>query len=388
MKHQPNKIEQEKIDRLLEEFEFDFEPIRLTETMLAKSIMDASLPIRVLLARMGEVDYAAMEQGRASGMELTLDLASERGLEKRSVSFYRPETKSGDPRFWISRLGDAASAGGMLLACRQESVLFFIALDANLGALTSALGRLLPRREGSLRDMNRALAEFEQRFRDVRERGWIPTMRAGDTGIGFTFESLLGVRANSAQKPDFHGFELKCYRAGRGSGSRVSLFSKTPEWGSTPRGRGILARAGRLYEDTGRLRLYCTIDTRANTFELALSPNDASARVDVLHRSNPLVHYSFAVLEKKLRSKHARSIFISARTRGSGQDEEFCFDSAHLCTDLSFGSFLQLILADVVTLDFTLSVRENGSTRDHGYLWRIPATDIPQLFNYRRQIGA
>jgi len=388
MKHKPNEIEQNKIERLLEEFEFDFEPIRLTSTMLAKSIIDAGLPLRVLFARVGEVDYSVMEQGRANGLELVLNLVSERGIEQRTVSFYRPETKAGDPRFWISRLGDAASAGGLVLACRHETALFFIALDADVTVLASALGRVLPRREGSLRDASRALVEFEQRFRDVRERGWIPTMRPGDTGIGFTFESLLGIRANSAQEPDFHGFELKCYRAGRGAGSRVSLFSKTPEWGSTPKGRGLLERAGRLYEDTGRLRLYCTIDTRANSFDLALSPNDPSARVDVLHRNQPLVHYSFAVLNGKLRSKHARSIFISARTRGSGQNEEFCFDNAHLCSDLSFGSFLQLILDDVITLDFTLSTRDNGSIRDHGYLWRIPANDLPLLFNYRKQLGA
>ncbi len=59
--------------------------------------------------------------------------------------------------------------------------------------------------------------------------GFIRTMRTGDTGIGYTCESLLGIQANNATTPDFKGIEIKTKRDNRQS-NRTTLFSKTPDW--------------------------------------------------------------------------------------------------------------------------------------------------------------
>jgi hypothetical protein len=387
MDHSPTHDEQQAIDALLERFSFEFVPIRLTATMLTKSIIDAGLPVRSLLARQGEVDYTAMEQGRARGMELNLPVAGPRGLEHRTVSFYRPETKSGDPRLWVSRLGDSSSAGELLLACRSENGLFFVCLGSDIQQLVAALARLMPPREDDLSKVGPVLAQFQRELDRIRALGWVPTMRKGDTGIGFTFESLLGIRANSARKPDYFGIELKCHRGGRGSGSKVSLFAKTPSWGAIRKGRGLLELAGKVYEDTGRLRLYCTLNTAPNSFELALLPTEQGRRIELMHRGIPTVYYPFASLEKSLRSKHKNSIFVTAETRGNGATEEFRFTTARFCSDPSFGTFLQAILDDAVTLDLTLSVLASGRTRDHGYLWRTPQSHVPKLFAYQRELA-
>ena len=55
-----------------------------------------------------------------------------------------------------------------------------------------------------------ALTELLGKFDKVKDQGWIDTLREGDTGIGYTFESLLGIRENNDQKADFKGIEIKC----------------------------------------------------------------------------------------------------------------------------------------------------------------------------------
>jgi hypothetical protein len=47
------------------------------------------------------------------------------------------------------------------------------------------------------------LAELLGLFDEVKERGWIDTLRQGDTGIGYTFETLIGIEENNDEKADF-----------------------------------------------------------------------------------------------------------------------------------------------------------------------------------------
>ena len=52
---------------------------------------------------------------------------------------------------------------------------------------------------------------------DVSRKGFIKTMRPGDTGVGFTLETLLGIEANSNKAPDYKGIELKSSRVSKAS---------------------------------------------------------------------------------------------------------------------------------------------------------------------------
>ena len=67
------------------------------------------------------------------------------------------------------------------------------------------------------------------KIKEIYNEGWIKTLRRGDTGVGFTFETKLGIEANSKKKPDFMGIEIKAFRK-RSFGSLVTLFSQVPNW--------------------------------------------------------------------------------------------------------------------------------------------------------------
>jgi hypothetical protein len=100
----------------------------------------------------------------------------------------------------------------------------------------------------------------------------------------------------------------------------------------------------------------------------------------------PQVTYSIWTLEKRLLEKHPATLFVRAANRGEGAAEEFRYDEVTLCREPSMASFLDLMEDDFVGLDFTLSERPNGNTRDHGYLWRIREYLIVNLYAYRRPL--
>jgi hypothetical protein len=89
-----------------------------------------------------------------------------------------------------------------------------------------------------------------------------------------------------------------------------------------------------------------------------------------------------ATLEKSLAEKHRESAFVKARTRGKGKHEEFLFTEVIHATTPSIERFLSLIEDGQVCHDLAMHKRENGSARDHGFLFRITRDRIPSLYSY------
>ena len=79
------------------QLESDFTCFRLTKTMLEKSIIDASYPIRNILKGNKILDFAEIGQGEKIYLDCVL--IDKRDIHKITSSFYRPKTKKGDPRF-------------------------------------------------------------------------------------------------------------------------------------------------------------------------------------------------------------------------------------------------------------------------------------------------
>lgn len=58
---------------------------------------------------------------------------------------------------------------------------------------------------------------FQSAMQGVEQKGFIPSHRAGDTGIGKTLEDELGIEENPIQAADLGSVELKATRKDSGS---------------------------------------------------------------------------------------------------------------------------------------------------------------------------
>ena len=65
-----------------------------------------------------------------------------------------------------------------------------------------------------------------ENFYEILNKGWVPTVRKGSTGIGATFESLMGISENQKSEPDYKGIEIKTRRSS--SVYFTTLFNLTP----------------------------------------------------------------------------------------------------------------------------------------------------------------
>ena len=67
------------------------------------------------------------------------------------------------------------------------------------------------------------LADFVQRFNELKRRGWVRSLRSGPTGIGKTLEELLGIEENNIAVPDLGSIEPKAHRIH--PNSMITLFT-------------------------------------------------------------------------------------------------------------------------------------------------------------------
>lgn len=358
-----------------------------TETGLKKSILDAHALVRDYLSAKGLHDYDAQAKGPAAKRKVPATIITPLGPIEAQASLYRPETKDGDPRIWVGRLGEHAAPGNVvaLVAVGDRLVV------ANLSdrALVSDDYELSPALAGAIaagKVINPHAADLLGLIEAISARGFVDGMRPGPTNVGFTLETLLGIQANARRAPDYHGIELKASRSGPAlRGNRITLFSKTPDWKASAckNGAEILRRHG--YAKDGRLQLYCSLANAPNSLGHFLRVDGDDDRLHALRRADDrptaeeVVNWDLGELRAALAAKHRETFWVKAATRKAGATEAFHYREVHHTQAPLVLNLGEMLDAGRVELDYTLSMLGKRA-RDHGYLFKIFPRDMVALF--------
>ncbi len=233
-----------------------------------------------------------------------------------------------------------------------------------------------------------ALAELTALFDDVRGRGWVESMRSGSTGIGYTFETLIGIEENNKQEADYKGIEIKCKhkKDSGGASGKINLFQKVPKWCEKLTTKKRIRQIGSI-ADTGRFSCHSQVTTKANNLALKLSVDEVEQRIDLLKSLELLAYWPYGVLANCLAQKHARAVFVKADVRQSDDKTYFRYDELIYCEQPSMRNFVTLVEERDLVFEFMMSEQENGSIRNHGYPWRLNREDLlKDLFAMKIQL--
>ena len=231
-----------------------------------------------------------------------------------------------------------------------------------------------------------ALTELLGKFDEVKDRGWIDSLRTGDTGIGYTFETLLGIKENNDQKADFKGIEIKCKSMKEGSAgnsSKINLFQAGPAWNVKATAKELIRILGRQGDD-GLFACYSQVTATPNNLGLLLDVLSGQSKIDLRKNVDALGYWSFAQLKTRLAEKHSRTVFIKARNRNTKSKTQYLYEELVYCDKPSIERFVELVEKRNIVFEFTMSEKPNGTVRNHGYPWRlIRAEFLDQLFAFQ-----
>ena len=225
------------------------------------------------------------------------------------------------------------------------------------------------------------------KIKEVNKKGWIKTLRKGDTGVGYTLETELGIRANSNQKPDFHGIEIKAFRK-RSIGKLVTLFSQVPNWKKSNTNRSEVLNEYGYLDENERFNLYCSVfGHEKNTLNWKLEVDRINKQINIFNNDKIVTFWDFEKIEERILKKHDQTFFVYSDTKIENGKEYFLYNKILITQKASLENFLKLIENGKVCMDFVMHRKKNGTTRDHGFLWRIRSNFIPDLFEKQKTVN-
>ena len=222
--------------------------------------------------------------------------------------------------------------------------------------------------------MKLTITEFSQKFRQIKEMGFVPSQRKGPTGIGYTLETLLGINENNDASPDIEGAELKTHRVNYPN--LITLFTfNNKAWKMPP--LEAVKRYGSLDRD-GRQGLYYTMSLKQNSAGLFLDVQ--KDKIAVRHISGTIVvEWSLDVLAERFVRKIPSLIFVSAFTELRDGKEYFHFQRAQLMKDTTPELLRNQFKSENILVDLRLH-DEGTMARNHGTGFRTYEDRLPQLF--------
>lgn len=361
-----------------------------TRTGLDKSIMDATISVRSFLKSEKLHDFSMQGQGQGEKRTLGASLVSREKLTPSNATLYRPETKNGDPRIWFSGLPKFAKPSDILAIFKSENGLAVINIsDTNIAGIlstepSSALSRLVQKLS---KDTNAISNELLGKLRIIAKKRVLAEC-VGDTAVGRTLESLLGIAQNSNKAPDYKGIELKSFRGKRGTasggGTRGGLFGQVANWEKSKLKSSAAVLENFGYMKDGEFRLYCTVSTKApNPQTLCLRVDQASESLFETSTKpgfTDFLQWDFSKLHERLLTKHRETFWIRAHREMDGGKEYFRYESVRHTINPSIAQFDQLLSEGIITMDHLIKREVSGKTGDKGPLFKIPKNYLPMLF--------
>ena len=357
-----------------------------TDTAMKKSIIDATNPVREYLSKTSAHEYSYQELGPENKVLKETFFVGDDELIKTQTSLYRPLTKNGDPRIWFYRLNTYASAFNLLAIIAKQGKIYVINCSNKevLKSLEDGSNPLFKALNISNDGLTLEAYELLGLLQGVGALGWVPSMRVGDTGVGFTLESLIGIPANSSKAPDYKGIEIK---SARKKSSIQTLFSKTPNWGKS-RLKGtlqILEERGQFSAKHNRDQIFHSIFAdKQNSYGLQLEvdheENLLKQYCNIAGRREDDVLWEISVLQNALKKKHKQTFWVKAETRRMNGSEEFLYFEGAFTREPNVEALPLLLEAGHVFVDYTIKRLPNGSHKDQGYPFRMRKTNLEFLF--------
>ena len=240
--------------------------------------------------------------------------------------------------------------------------------------------------------MNKFLLEKE--FEAIKRMGWIKSLRNGTTGVGYTFEKLLGVQENSLALPDFYNIEIKTHR--KSSKSFISLFNYDPKGHNSYEIKHIYDNYGYFStKDKSKkvlnASLYCNQMKQVGDyfFCLRIDRNDKRLYLYIYNSDGMLLErsafWNFDILQQKLYYKLEYLAYVTADSKFVNGIEFFRYTHIHFYKLKNFDTFLDLLEKQKIRISFKVGGNINfnfpGQIDNHGTSFSIKSNDLKLLYS-------
>ena len=243
-----------------------------------------------------------------------------------------------------------------------------------------------------------SIRELKNKFRKISNMGYVKTIREGSTGIGATFESLLGKEEESFEIPDYYGIEIKTRRAY--SKAYITLFNAVPTGSSFHETKRLRDKYGypnkidknlkRLYAD-----IYCNRIIKVGLwyyFELRIDKEKNKLILIVYDHNKKQIdnttYWDLDILKEKLERKLQVMALIKAWTNKIDGCESFKYYKINFYILKPFDNFIAALnnskIKITLKIDSYTDEKRYGKVNEHGVSFSISEYDLTDIFDLYR----
>lgn len=222
------------------------------------------------------------------------------------------------------------------------------------------------------------LQQFKSNLRKISTQGFILSKRKGNTGVGYTLETLLGLKENNVRLPDLGRIELKSKR--QHASSFVTMFTFNRGVWKLPQSSTIKRYGYR--DSSGRKALKCTVTVRSNPQGLRLTTTRNSLQLRV-RTGKIIASWNGDALMEYFAQKLPSLILVVAETQTRNGREYFHYINAYLLKNPSKKGLLKLIKRGHVVVDLRMHLKSNGQVRNRGTAFRVAEDNLVHCFTKR-----
>lgn len=243
--------------------------------------------------------------------------------------------------------------------------------------------------------MKEEIILFIKKFNSIRALGFVKAVNNDNSGIGLTFEKLIGKESDNFPLPDFYNLiEIKT----------KLIYSKTPIhlFKLTPYGNSFI-ETKRIYEKYG---YYRSVDNEFKVFNgtiyankilkiglnyyFSLDVNHIEKKVKLLVYNSQMkmidctAYWDFDSLENALIRKLNYLALVFVCKKNINQETHYKYIKYNIYKLSDFNTFLILLSKGIIGITFSIDVYKNekryGQIHDHGTTFNINKNDIEKLF--------
>lgn len=230
---------------------------------------------------------------------------------------------------------------------------------------------------------------------------WVPSSRGNNTGVGKTFEDLLGKVEDNLAEPDLAQLEIKSQRMN--SQSKTTLFTKSPVYplGANTYIKDNFGVNDAQFPDTKIIHTSFfgnKINTYKNRHGFKLEADDEKQKLHLkvydtnnneINLDND-IYWTYPCLEQIINEKIANVGFVQAKTKSENGEEYFKYEKLTVLMNPSLEKFINNVKDGTIQFDIRIGVYRSGKNagkpHDHGSGFRIAKKDFHKLYGEVKNI--
>ena len=238
------------------------------------------------------------------------------------------------------------------------------------------------------------IEKLKMEFKQISALGYVKSVNNNSSGIGLTFEQLLGKKEDNFPIPDYYNIELKTKLAY--STKPISLFRLTPDGNDFFELKRLVKLYGYYSKSSSEYKsLSCDVSSTNKTkignnfyFQLYLNYENQKLELYIYNKFERLIdsqsYWTFDKIKNALFRKMKLFALIKSYDTTRNGEKYYKYYKMTLYKLKTFNDFIYALSIGAVTISFSVDIYKTGLKKglphDHGVCFNIFEKDLETIF--------